>query len=329
MSLDLVSGILARCGHQVDMAVDGREALNILRRGEHRMVVSDWEMPHLSGPDLCAAIRAQDFGGYIYTIILTGRNKSADSIAGLNAGADDFITKPVDPAQLAARVRIAERILSLQTCHLTIFAMAKLAESRDPETGAHLERVRTYCQILAQHLTSNPDTAKSLEPGYSQMIYLTSPLHDIGKVAIPDHVLLKPGRLSDREFEIMKTHTTLGAQTLDSAVKAHPEATFLRMARDIALTHHERWDGSGYPNGLQGEAIPMCGRLVALADVYDALTSKRVYKDAFTHDIAREIIMKDAGTHFSPQIIEAFLSVENAFIGVRNQFRDHAPAMAA
>jgi putative two-component system response regulator len=161
------------------------------------------------------------------------------------------------------------------------------------------------------------------------MIYLTSPLHDIGKVAIPDHVLLKPGRLSDREFEIMKTHTTLGAQTLDSAVKAHPEATFLRMARDIALTHHERWDGSGYPNGLQGEAIPMCGRLVALADVYDALTSKRVYKDAFTHDIAREIIMKDAGTHFSPQIIEAFLSVENAFIGVRNQFRDHAPAMAA
>jgi putative two-component system response regulator len=329
MSLDLVSGILARAGHQVDTAVDGREALEILRRGEHRMVVSDWEMPHISGPDLCAAIRAHDFGGYIYTIILTGRNKSADSIAGLNAGADDFITKPVDPAQLTARVRIAERILSLQTCHLTIFAMAKLAESRDPETGAHLERVRTYCQILAQHLTNDPETAKSFEPGYAQMIFLTSPLHDIGKVAIPDHVLLKPGRLSDREFEIMKTHTTLGAQTLDSAVKAHPEATFLRMARDIALTHHERWDGSGYPNNLKGDQIPMCGRLVALADVYDALTSKRVYKDAFTHDIAREIILKDIGTHFAPEIVHAFVAVENAFIGVRHQFRDHAPAMAA
>jgi putative two-component system response regulator len=230
---------------------------------------------------------------------------------------------------LAARVRIAERILSLQTCHLTIFAMAKLAESRDSETGAHLERVRTYCQLLAQQLCSNPEIAKSLEAGFAQMIYMTSPLHDIGKVAIPDHVLLKPGRLSDREFEIMKTHTTLGAQTLESAVKAHPEATFLRMARDIALTHHERWDGSGYPNGLKGEAIPMCGRLVALADVYDALTSKRVYKDAFSHDIAREIIIKDANTHFSPQIVKAFLAVEQAFIGVRDQYRDASSAIAA
>jgi putative two-component system response regulator len=329
MSQELVSGILTRCGHTVDTANDGRQALEILRRGEHRMVVSDWEMPFLSGTDLCAAIRGEDFGGYIYTILLTGRNKTTDTVAGLNAGADDFITKPVDPAQLMARIRIAERILSLQTCHVTIFALAKLAESRDPETGAHLERVRTYCQLLAQQLCSDPAIAKTLEPGYSQMIYLTSPLHDIGKVAIPDHVLLKPGRLSDREFEIMKTHTTLGAQTLESAVKAHPEATFLRMARNIALTHHERWDGTGYPNGLKGEAIPLCGRLVALADVYDALTSKRVYKDAFSHDIAKEIITKDANTHFAPNIVEAFLAVEDVFIKVRNQFTDHAPALAA
>jgi putative two-component system response regulator len=329
MSLDLVSAILKRSGHTVDTANDGRQALEILRGGAHRVVISDWEMPNLNGPDLCAAIRTEDFGGYIYTILLTGRNKNADSVAGLNAGADDFITKPVDPAQLNARLRIAERILSLQTCHLTIFALAKLAESRDPETGAHLERVRTYCQILVQELCKVPDIAKTLEPGYSQMIYLTSPLHDIGKVAIPDHVLLKPGRLSDREFEIMKTHTTLGAQTLESAVKAHPEATFLRMARDIALTHHEHWDGSGYPNGLKGEEIPLCGRLVALADVYDALTSKRVYKDAFAHVIAKEIIVKESHTHFAPPIVEAFLAGEEAFIAVRNQFRDGVPAIAA
>jgi len=329
MSVDLVSAILTRAGHTVDAATDGKQALEILRGGAHRVVVSDWEMPHLSGPDLCAAIRTEDFGGYIYTILLTGRNKNADTVAGLNAGADDFIIKPVDPAQLAARMRIAERILSLQTCHLTIFALAKLAESRDPETGAHLERVRTYCQILAQQLCADPAIAKSIEPGYSQMIYLTSPLHDIGKVAIPDHVLLKPGRLSDREFEIMKTHTTLGAQTLESAVKAHPEATFLRMARDIALTHHERWDGTGYPNGLAGEQIPLCGRLVALADVYDALTSKRVYKDAFSHDIAKAIIVKDSETHFAPQIVHAFLASEQDFIAVRDQFRDGATAIAA
>jgi putative two-component system response regulator len=329
MSVELVSSILERYGHTVDSATDGRQALDILRGGAHRVVVSDWEMPHLSGPDLCAAIRAEDFGGYIYTILLTGRNKNADSVAGLNAGADDFITKPVDPAQLAARIRIAERILSLQTCHLTIFALAKLAESRDPETGAHLERVRTYCQILAQQLCSDAEIAKTLEPGFAQMIYLTSPLHDIGKVAIPDHVLLKPGRLSDREFEIMKTHTTLGAQTLESAVKAHPEATFLRMARNIALTHHERWDGTGYPNQLKGEEIPLSGRLVALADVYDALTSKRVYKDAFSHDIAREIIIKDTDTHFAPEVVGAFLASEEAFVAVRDQYRDSPPGIAA
>jgi putative two-component system response regulator len=330
MTLELVSGILTRCGHDVDTASNGKLALDILRRGQHRMVVSDWEMPEISGPELCAAIRTEDFGGYIYTILLTGRNKISDSVTGLNSGADDFITKPLDPAQLAARVRIAERILSLQTCHLTIFALAKLAESRDPETGEHLERVRTYCQILAQSLTTKAAAAgKPLEAGYAQMIYVTSPLHDIGKVAIPDHVLLKPGRLSDREFEIMKTHTTIGAQTLESAVKAHPEAGFLRMARDIALTHHERWDGSGYPNQLKGEQIPLCGRVVALADVYDALTSKRVYKDAFSHDIARAIIVQDNGTHFDPQIVEAFLETEAAFTEIREKFRDESLPMAA
>jgi putative two-component system response regulator len=329
MSVELVSGILSRRGHDVESATDGKQALQMLRQGGHRLVVSDWEMPQLSGPDLCTAIRAEDFGGYIYTILLTGRNKNTDTVAGLNAGADDFITKPVDPAQLIARIRIAERILSLQTCHITIFALAKLAESRDPETGAHLERVRTYCQLLANQLCSDEAFSARIESGFSQMIYLTSPLHDIGKVAIPDHVLLKPGRLSDREFEIMKTHTTLGAQTLESAVRAHPEASFLRMARDIALTHHEHWDGSGYPQGLKGEEIPLCGRLVALADVYDALTSKRVYKDAFAHDIAREIILRDSGKHFDPRVVEAFLATEHAFIRVRDQYRENTATLAA
>ncbi|MBC7782690.1 MAG: response regulator [Burkholderiales bacterium] len=329
MTLELLSGILTGCGHDVDTANDGQEALQVLSRGMHRVVISDWEMPRLSGPDLCAAIRQGEFGGYIYTILLTSRNKAGDSVAGLNAGADDFITKPVDPAQLSARVRIAERILSLQTRDLTIFAMAKLAESRDPETGGHLDRVRNYCQVLAQHLAATATPEHPLEPGYAHMIYLTSPLHDIGKVAIPDHVLLKPGRLSDREFEIMKTHATLGAQTLDAAVKEHPDAGFLRMARNIAATHHERWDGTGYPNGLKGEEIPLCGRVVALADVYDALTSKRVYKDAFSHDIAKAMIIKESGTHFAPEVVAAFLAVEPQFMEIRERFRDNHLAMAA
>ena len=329
MTLELLSGILLRCGHEVDTATDGKQALEILRKGRHRLVFSDWEMPELNGPDLCAAIRGGDFGGYIYTILLTGRSKPQDSIDGLNAGADDFILKPVDPAQLAARVRIAERILSLQTRDLTIFALAKLAESRDPETGAHLERVRNYCQVLAQQLIAQSPPHAPLDPGYAHMLFQTSPLHDIGKVAIPDHVLLKPGRLSDREFEIMKTHALLGAQTLEAALKEHPEAGFLRMARDIAATHHERWDGTGYPNGLRGEEIPLCGRVVALADVYDALTSKRVYKDAFGHDIARAIIVKDSGTHFDPAVIEAFLAVEKQFMDIRERYSDHLMIRAA
>jgi putative two-component system response regulator len=329
ISLEMTTAMLSRRGYQVDTAADARQALDLLAGGLHRVVISDWEMPGMSGPELCEAIRATDFGGYIYTILLTGRNKNSDSVIGLNAGADDFITKPVDPDQLAARIRIAERILSFQTQDVTIFALAKLAESRDPETGAHLERVRGYSKVLADHLTAQAGLQGHSGPGYAQLIYQTSPLHDIGKVGIPDHVLLKPGRLSDDEFEIMKSHTLLGARTLEAALKEHPEASFLRMALDIALTHHERWDGTGYPNGLKGEAIPLCGRVVALADVYDALTSKRVYKDAFSHSIAKAIILKDAGTHFSPQLVEAFLATEPAFTRIREQYRDGEVSMAA
>ncbi len=157
ITLEMISAMLQRRGYQVDTATDGRQALDILAAGDHRIIISDWEMPGLSGPELCASIRSADFGGYIYTILLTGRNKNSDSVAGLNAGADDFITKPVDPDQLAARIRIAERILSFQTQDVTIFALAKLAESRDPETGAHLERVRGYSKVLADHLTSQAD----------------------------------------------------------------------------------------------------------------------------------------------------------------------------
>jgi putative two-component system response regulator len=171
--------------------------------------------------------------------------------------------------------------------------------------------------------------AKEVDPGYVRLIYLTSPLHDIGKVAIPDCVLLKPGRLSDREFEIMKEHTSLGARTLDAALKEHPEAKFLRMAKEIAATHHERFDGTGYPNQLKGTDIPLCGRIVALADVYDALSSKRVYKGAFTHDVARSIILGDKGTHFDPDIVNAFLATEAQFIEIASRFADARGAAEA
>lgn len=324
VSLEISRRTVERAGYTVSVARNGKEALEVLRRDHCRLVITDWEMPELDGIELCKAIRADDFDGYVYVILLTSRGATKDIVAGLTAGADDFMTKPFDPAELRVRVRAGVRILGMETRDLAIFAMAKLAESRDSDTGAHLERIRCYSRILSQHLSKQPKFADEVDADYVRMIYLTSPLHDIGKVGIPDSVLLKPARLSDREFELMKEHAAIGAATLDAALKLHPEADFLQMGRDIALTHHERWDGSGYPQGLSGRNIPLCGRIVALADVYDALTSKRVYKDAFEHDLVRSIIVAESGSHFDPDIVQAFLATEPEFIAVRQRYSDHA-----
>lgn len=324
---ELLRSTLVKAGYEVELAKDGRQALEILRTGLYRLVISDWEMPEISGIELCRRIRARHFASYVYVILVTVRDGIHNVVEGLDAGADDFITKPFQPTELCVRVRAGERILALDSRDLTIFSLAKLAESRDPETGAHLERMRDYCRAVAQHLSSHQPLSEEVDGDYIQTMYLTSPLHDIGKVGIPDSVLLKPGRLTDREFEIMKKHTIIGAETLGAAARQHPEAEFLRMARAIALTHHERLDGSGYPHGLAGKEIPLCGRIVALADVYDALTTRRVYKAAFTHDVARAIILDGRGVHFDPDIVDAFVEIEEEFIAIQQRFSDAEPAM--
>jgi putative two-component system response regulator len=322
IALMVLEEALVNAGYEVITARNGSEVLNIVRAGGCRVVVSDWEMPEMNGLQLCQAIRAENLPGYVYIILLTGHNTPDERVAGLRAGADEFVGKPYNIAELVARIGTAERVLSLETRDVAIFAMAKLAESRDPETGAHLDRVRSYSRLLAQQLGGREKFKKEITPEYARLIYLTSPLHDIGKVGIPDMVLLKPGRLSDREFEIMKTHTTIGAQTLDAALQEFPTAEFLRMGRDIAATHHERFDGGGYPNKLVGEEIPLCGRIVALADVYDALTSKRVYKSAFSHDVARSMIESETGSHFDPEVAAAFLQIEAQFLAIRDHFSE-------
>jgi putative two-component system response regulator len=328
-ALDLLEHVLRKVGHQTVRASNGPAALEIVRGGEVRLVISDWQMPGMSGLELCRQIRACYAVGYVYFIMLTSRD-SKNSVEALTAGADDMICKPFNPAEVAVRVRAAERILSIETRDLAIFAMAKLAESRDPETGKHLERVRHYARLLAIDLASQPGFGAEFDENYIRLIYLTSPLHDIGKVAIPDSVLLKPGRLSEREFEIMKTHTTLGAQTLDAALSEYPQANFLVMAKEIALTHHERFDGTGYPQKLKGDEIPWCGKIVALADVYDALTSRRPYKAAFAHEVARTMIVDEKGTHFDPRLIESFLRCEQAFIDAATKHAEIlTPGLAA
>jgi putative two-component system response regulator len=328
ISLELLGNVLEKAGYQTIAAHDGEEALAKLHEDRVRLVISDWDMPRMNGLDLCRAVRAEDLGGYTYFILLTGRNSSAEIVEGLSAGADDFVAKPFNAAELVVRVRSGERVLALETREMAIFALAKLAESRDPETGHHLERVRNYCRVLAQQVATMPKYQAECDAEFIRLIYQTSPLHDIGKVGIPDCVLLKPGQFNAAEFEIMQQHTRMGASTLTAALERYPEARFLKIARDIALTHHERYDGSGYPQGLRGDAIPLCGRIVALADVYDALTSKRCYKPAFEHAVARSILLKDSGTHFDPDIVDAFLAVEDKFIAIRQQYAEQVVALA-
>jgi len=324
MTLEVLASALRTQGYDVQTARNGREALALVRAGGVRLVVSDWEMPEMDGVELVRQLRADDLPGYVYIIMLTAHDTPRERVEGLSAGADDFVVKPFDTPELLARVRSGERVLSLETREVAIFAMAKLAESRDPETGAHLERVQSYCRTLAQELARADRFRAQIDAEFIRLIHLTSPLHDIGKVGIPDSVLLKAGRLSDREFEIMKTHASLGAQTLDAALRMFPGVRFLEMARDIAASHHEHFDGSGYPEGLRGDQIPLCGRIVALADVYDALTSKRVYKAAFAHDVAKSMIAAESGKHFDPDVVAAFLRSEDRFIAARERFAGSA-----
>ena len=323
LALIALKALLTENGYDVITASDGREGLQTLEQHPScRAVISDWEMPEMNGIEFCKAVRAQDRPGYVYFLLLTSHGQVDEMVQGLSAGADDFIAKPYNPSEVLARLRAGERILALETRDVAIFALAKLAESRDNDTGAHLERVQYYCRVLSQWLSTLDKYHDVIDPEFIRLIFQTSPLHDIGKVGIPDAILLKPGRLDPSEFEIMKSHTTIAAQTLDAALKKFPGVPFLKMAKDIAESHHEKFDGSGYPYGLKGDDIPLCGRIMAVADVYDALISKRVYKDALTHDATRAIIEEGRGKHFDPDIVDAFVAVEDKFVEIRQRFID-------
>ena len=326
----IVENILRRMGYEVITAGNGKEALEQLKNPGVHLVITDWDMPEMSGIELCRAIRAGDYAGYVYVIMITGNDTDEQKLQGLSAGADAFLTKPFKPAEFLVCVKTAERILSLETCELAIFALARLAESRDLETGKHIERVQKYARILAQQLGTTEKYAGVVDDSFVRLVHQTSPLHDIGKVGIPDAILLKPGKLNGREMEIMRTHAKIGAETLDAALERFPNARFLRMARDIAAGHHERFDGKGYPDGIAGEAIPLAARIVALADVYDALTSRRVYKPAMAHEAARGILVAERGKHFDPDVVDGFLAREGEFMATCAALKDseEGPARA-
>jgi len=219
--------------------------------------------------------------------------------------------------------KVHDQLRDLAAAQLAvIFALSKLAESRDSDTGLHLERVREYCRILAAELARRVEFANAITAEFVELVYRASPLHDIGKVAIPDSILRKPGRLTPEEFTVMKTHTERGASTLRQVAQEYPGNQLVSIGIDIAEGHHEKWDGSGYPQGKSGLAIPLSARIVALADVYDALTSRRPYKEAYTTDETRRLIVEGRGTHFDPAIVDAFIAVESEFLRVARSLGD-------
>ena len=302
--------LVKMAGHEPLSAPDGKEALNLWESAHPNMVITDWFMPEMNGIELIQQIRKRQGSRYVYIIIVTSQGGTDNLVASMEAGADDFITKPYNSEELSVRLKAGARVLNFETRDIVIFSMANLAEERDPETGNHLHRIRRYSKIIAETMLQADNPPEEITPFFIDNIVLTSPLHDIGKIGIPDFVLLKPGRLDDREFEIMKTHATIGYQALNKALLKYPGTEYLGMSAEIAESHHEKFDGSGYPHGKKGTEIPLSARIVALADVYDALVNKRIYKSAFPHEVSKSMIIGDKGRHFDPIVVDAFEKCE-------------------
>lgn len=312
--------LIQNLGYKTIVAENGTAAWDIWKNERPRMLITDWMMPGISGPELCRKIRGAGISQYTYVIMVSAKTDVHDLVEGMEAGADDFISKPFVKDELAVRIRAGERVLNFELKDIVIFSMAKLAESRYSGSELHLERVRFYSRVLAQAAAQLDNPPEEISPVFIEQIFLTSPLHDIGKIGIPDRILMKQGRLDDQEFEMMKTHTLIGFETLNEALKRYPKADYLKMSADIARSHHENFDGSGYPDGLKGTDIPLSARIVALADAYDTLVSKKMYKTEWICDMAKSVIFHEKGSHFDPQLVEAFLSCESSFIEIFKQF---------
>ncbi len=311
------------------VAMDGETALEAIADETPDLILLDIMMPGMDGYEVCRSLKASPETRDIPIVFLTAMSEEQDEARGLALGAVDYITKPFSPALVKARVRnqlelkryrdhledlVRERTRQLVlTQDATIQSMGTLAEYRDPETGGHIRRTQRYVRILAEHLKNQPKFQDRLNDDAIELLVKSAPLHDIGKVGVRDNILLKPGELTEEEFEEMKRHTTYGRDAILASERLLGEDSFLSVAREIAYTHQEKWDGSGYPRGLKGEEIPLFGRLMAVADVYDALISKRVYKPPYPHDTAVAMILEERGSHFDPDIVDAFLELSEAF----------------
>ena len=321
--------------YDVSIALNGEEALESVQRFSPDLVLLDIMMPGMDGYEVGAILKEGETTKDIPIIFVTALSEERDEAKGLRLGAVDYITKPFRPELVKARVRnhlelnkyrnslkeqVEERTRELAlTQTVTIHAMAVLAEIRDNETGEHIQRTQGYISILARQLNETPKYRNSFRESDIDLLYKSAPLHDIGKVGVPDSILRKPGKLTAEEFNEMKKHTFYGWKAISTAEKILGSNSFLRYAKNIAYSHHEKWDGTGYPLQLKGESIPLSGRLMAVADVYDALVSKRIYKPSLPHSKAITIIEEERGKHFDPDIIDAFLAQSDEFARISQQ----------
>ena len=345
-NLVLVSELLGD-HYRVKVANSGARALKAAQTDPvPDLVLLDIMMPEMDGYEVCRQLKASAATRDIPVIFLTARADRDDERLGLELGAVDYITKPMSPPIVLARVQthlalkatadflrdksaylereVALRTLEVQALQdVTMMAMASLAETRDDETGNHIRRTQLYVKALAERLRAHPRFEAVLNTQMIDLIYKSAPLHDIGKIGIPDHILLKPGKLTDHEFEVVKEHTLLGRKAIEGAERRlGMRVRFLNVAKDMACCHHERWDGTGYPLCLAGDAIPVPGRLMALADVYDAIISRRIYKSASTHEQACSAIVKGRGTQFDPDVVDAFIDIAEEFRDIALKYPD-------
>lgn len=346
-NLHLLAGLL-RSEFQIRVANSGESALRAANSAPRPdLVLLDVMMPGMDGYAVLSELRKNPDTQEIPVVFLTALADTLDEERGFELGAADYIAKPIKPTLVLARVRtqiqaklardwlrnqnsaleaeVARRMMENDLTQLvSIRALAHLAETRDPETGNHIARTQNYVLVLASRLRTSPRFADYLTKRTVDLLVRSAPLHDIGKVGIPDQILLKPGPLNEGEWEIMKTHSWLGAKAFERAEHDVDEpVAFLALAKEIAHWHHEKWNGSGYPDGLAGERIPIAARLMALADVFDALISQRVYKPAMPYKDARDIISAESGQHFDPDVVAAFLDGFVDFVTVADRFRDN------
>jgi putative two-component system response regulator len=348
----LLYDIILSLGHTPKLAENGRSALKYLENQPIDLVLLDILMPEMDGYQVLKYMKSDSVLCHLPVIIISASQNIENVVRCIEIGAEDYLTKPFNPVLLRARIDgclekkrlhdqeklylrqiedynlnlealVREQVLEItETQHAVIFAMAKLAEARDLETGEHLHRVAEYCKLLSEKLSLLPKYTALINDNFIKNIYAASPLHDIGKVGIPDRILQKRGKLTAEEFAVMKTHSTIGAETLREVYQKHPNNHFVSVGIEVAESHHEKWDGTGYPYGLAGENIPLAGRIIALADVYDALTTQRYYKEAFSHTHSRTIIMEGRAKHFDSDVVDAFLALEETFIAIKERFAD-------